>query len=82
MAFSFNAIAFMVPILNTAELEIAGMLMARVVKNAILCPSCGVCYSLILPASASISEMGAATEELHGLVHRTCGAHPPIIQRG
>jgi hypothetical protein len=81
MPFSFNAVACMLPILSAAELEVAGVLIARVVKNAIRCPSCGVHYSLIVPASASGLEREAAAEELLAQVRCTCGDHPPIIQK-
>jgi hypothetical protein len=81
MPFSFNAIACMLPLLSTVELEIAGAVMARVVKNGIRCPACGVQYMLIVPTSASGLEVKSAGRELLAQVRSTCGDHPPIIQK-
>jgi hypothetical protein len=71
----------MLPFITAAELEVAGILFGRVVRNAIQCRNCGVHYSLIVPAAASGTELASATEELREHVSSTCGRHPPMIQK-
>ena len=81
MAYKFNAIACALPFPSGTELEIAGMLMARVINNVISCPNCGQHYSLIISPYISGKELYAAAEELQSQVLYTCGDHPPIIQK-
>jgi hypothetical protein len=82
MPSSFNVIACFVTLLSAAELEIAGKLMARVVRNGIECPDCGAQYSLIVPVTTSSVELDAAAKELRAQVGgSTCGCHPPIVQK-
>jgi hypothetical protein len=71
----------MLPLLTAAELEVAGRLFGRVVRNAVQCRNCGVHYSLIVPAGVSGTELATTTAELCEDVSSTCGRHPPLIQK-
>jgi hypothetical protein len=81
MGISFNIIAFMLPLISAAELEVAGRVMGRVVRDAIACPACGVRYSLIVPACSSGAQIDRAKRELRDQVSSTCGQHPPVVQK-
>ncbi len=54
--------------------------MGDVLRNAIQCPACGASYSVIVPRSTS-TPLEKIVDELRQNVARTCGQHPPIIQK-
>jgi hypothetical protein len=80
MPITFNIIACMLPLI-AAEIEVAGVLMGRVIKNCIECPACGAQYSVIVPSAGAEAQVESALHELRYQVTATCGYHPPIIQQ-
>lgn len=76
----FNPIAFSPALACEPQLEIAGAVMARTLRNAVRCSGCGTFYNLLVPAATSRPEVEAFCQRLGALLAASCGTHPPLVQ--
>jgi len=81
MAIMFNPIALSASIPCEHHIRIAGTLAGRILRKALKCPSCGICYDLIVPTHVSSSELETYTLDLRLALMETCGGHPPVLQK-
>lgn len=80
MPILFNPIAFAPSLSLEAQLEMAGAIVGRTLRNAVRCPCCGTCYNLLVPATASTPEVEAFRLDLGSALSTSCGMHPPLVQ--
>jgi hypothetical protein len=80
MAFYFNPIALKASMDCATEVMLAGSVIGKMVHYALSCPRCGEAYNLLVPVTASMSEIEESRTIFHGLLHCTCGKHPPVLQ--
>ena len=81
MPILFNPIAFSPSTGYGPELEFAGTVIARALRNAVRCSCCGTSYDLLVPASVSTPEVEALfCLRLGILLGANCGTHPPLVQ--
>jgi hypothetical protein len=80
MPILFNPIAFAPFMAYGPQLELAGTVVARTVRDAVRCPYCGASYNLLVPAQASTPEVEAFRLGLGNVLSTSCGMHPPLVQ--
>jgi hypothetical protein len=80
MPILFNPIAFSPSMGYGPELEFAGTVIARALRNAVRCSCCGISYDLLVPVTASAPEVEAFCLRLGILLGANCGTHPPLVQ--
>jgi transposase len=80
MAFCFNPIAFASYMDCAADVVMAGAVVARTLRSALSCPCCGAAYNLLVPLTASPSDVEACSSDLRMILRQTCGDHPPVVQ--
>jgi len=80
MPILFNPIAFSPSMLDGPQLELAGTVVARTLRDAVRCPCCGASYNLLVPATASTPEVEAFRLDLGSVLGSSCGMHPPFVQ--
>lgn len=80
MPILFNPIAFSPSTGYGPELEFAGTVIARALRNAVRCSCCGTSYDFLVPATASTPEVEGFCLRLGILLGANCGTHPPLVQ--
>lgn len=76
----FNPIAVAPSVACEGQLEIAGAVIARTLRDAVRCPCCGTSYNLLVPATASTPEVETFRLDLGSALSASCGMHPPLVQ--
>lgn len=80
MPILFNPIAYAASLAYGPQLELAGNVVARTLREAVRCPLCGTAYNLLVPAAASTPEVEAFRLNLGSALSASCGMHPPFVQ--
>jgi hypothetical protein len=76
----FSPIAYAASLAYGPQLELAGNVVARTLREAVRCPLCGTAYNLLVPAAASTPEVEAFRLNLGSALSASCGMHPPFVQ--